>query len=182
MTVDQYDEAARLGVLDDPRVELINGLMVRKKAKSPIHSSTLGVLDEALRPLIPKSWYVRIGRPIRLPTYDEPDLAVLRGKPGDYRSRHPGPEDVAMVVEVSETSLRIDRGDKLRAYARAGIAHYWIINLVDRRIEAYREPGPNGYGASTTHDRSSEAPVVIDGVELGRIAVGEVVADDDAEV
>jgi len=183
VTVEEYEEMARLGVLDDPQVELINGFMVRKMTKGPDHNSTLEIIEQLIRDMLPKGWYVRDEKPIRLPTYDEPepDLAIARGKPSDYRRRHPGPDDVAMVVEVSASSLRLDRGDKLRAYGRAGIAQYWIVNLVDRRIEAYRDPGPDGYGASTTYDRSSEAPVLIDGVELGRIAVGGVLADDDAE-
>lgn len=183
VTVEEYEEMARLGVLDDPQVELINGFMVRKMTKGPDHNSTLEIIEQLIRDMLPKGWYVRDEKPIRLPTYDEPepDLAIARGKPSDYRRRHPGPDDVAMVVEVSASSLRLDRGDKLRAYGRGGIAHYWIVNLVDRRIEAYRDPGPDGYGASTTYDRSSVAPVLIDGVELGRIAVGDVLADDDAE-
>lgn len=180
MTVDQYEEMARLGVLDDPRVELINGFMVRKMTKRPAHSSKVGMVGEILGDLLPNGWHVRIEQPIRLPTYDEPepDLAVTRGKHGDYEDRHPGPDDVALIVEVSDSSLRLDRGDKLRAYARARIAHYWIVNLVDRRIEAYSVPGPDGYGASTIHDRSSDVPLVIDGVEVGRIAVGAVLPDD----
>ena len=136
MTVDQYEEMARLGVLDDPRVELVNGFMVRKMTKRPAHSSKVGLIGEILGDLIPKGWHVRHEQPIRLPTYDEPepDLAVTRGEQIDYEDRHPGPDDVALIVEVSDSSLRLDRGDKLRAYARAGIVHYWIVNLVDRRI------------------------------------------------
>ena len=79
-----------------------------------------------------------------------------------------------MVVEVSESSLRLDRGDKLRAYARGGIAHYWIVNLIDHRIEAYRDPGPEGYGVSAAHDRSARLPVTVDQAGLGSIAVAEI--------
>jgi Uma2 family endonuclease len=181
MTVDQYDELARLGVLDDPRVELVNGFMVRKMTKRPAHSSTLGVLQEILRNLIPKGWHIRVEQPIRIPPYDEPepDLAIVRGVHSDYRHRHPGPDDVAMVVEVSDSSLRLDRGDKLRAYARAGIASYWIVNLVDRRIEAYRAPGQGGYGESTTYDRASRIPVSIGTEEVGAIDVRDVLPDED---
>jgi Uma2 family endonuclease len=180
LTVDQYDEMARLGILDDPRVELISGLLVRKMTKYPSHSSTTGTLLELLGKLVRDGWHLRIQEPIRIPPYDEPepDLAIVRGRSADYHRRHPGPEDVAMVIEVSNSSLRLDRGDKLRAYARAGIPHYWIVNLVDHRIEAYRDPGPKGYAASTTFDPSSEAPVIIDGVERGRIAVKDVFPDD----
>ena len=183
MTVDQYEEMARLGVLDDPRVELVNGFMVRKMTQGLNHTSTLDVIEKLIRDLLPENWYVRAERPVRLPNYDElePDLAVLRGNPGDYRRRQPGPDDVALIVEVSDSSLRLDRGDKLRAYARSGIVHYWIVNLVDRRLEAYSVPTPDGYGSSTIYDRPSDVPLVIAGVEVGRIPVGVVLPDDDGQ-
>lgn len=183
MTIDQYEEMARLGVLDDPRVELINGFLVRKMTKRPLHSSTVGVLAELLRDITPDGWHLRIEQPIRLPNYDEPepDLAVTRGKPGDYRQQHPSAEDVALVIEISESSLRVDRGDKLRAYARGGIAQYWIVNLVDRRIEAHGSPGPDGYGSTMLHDPSSRVAVRVEGAEAGTIAVAEALPERDAE-
>lgn len=183
MTIDQYEEMARLGVLDDPRVELINGFLVKKMTKRPWHSSTVGVLEELLRGMLPAGWHLRTEQPIRLPDYDEPepDLAIARGKPADYRRRHPGAEDVAMVIEVSESSLRVDRSDKLRAYARGGIAEYWIVNLVDRRIEAHRLPGATGYASTTLHDPSSRIAVRVDGEERGAIAVAEVLPKPDME-
>ncbi len=138
MTIHQYEELARLGVLDDPRVELVNGFMVRKMTQGLNHTSTLDVIEKLIRDLLPENWYLRAERPVRLPNYDEPepDLAILRGNPGDYRLRQPGPVDVGLIVEVSDSSLRLDRGDKLRAYARSGIVHYWIVNLVDRLATA----------------------------------------------
>jgi Uma2 family endonuclease len=185
MTVDQYEELAQSGVLDDPRVELVNGLMVRKMTQGLDHTSTLDVIEKLIRDLLPANWYLRAERPVRLPNYDEPepDLAVLRGNPGDYRRRHPGPADVALVVEVADSSLRLDRGDKLRAYARSGIARYWIVNLVDRRIEAYSDPGPDGYGKSSYHDASSRVSLTIGEVDRGAISVSEVLppARDDKE-
>jgi len=179
MTIEQYEEMARLGVLDDPRVELINGFLVKKMTKRPRHSATVGVLEELLRGMMPAGWHLRTEQPIRLPDYDEPepDLAIARGKPGDYRQRHPGSGDVAMVIEVSESSLRVDRGDKLRAYARGGIPEYWIVNLVDRRIEEHRSPGPNGYASTTLHDPSARVAVRVEGVERGAIAVADVVPE-----
>lgn len=183
MTVDMYEVMARLGVLDDLRVELVNGLLVKKTTQGPNHTLTLDLMAYVLRRMLPEGWQMRAARPISLPKCDEPepDLAILRGEPGVYQGRHPGPGDVAMVVEVSDSSLRLDCGDKLRAYARAGIAHYWIVNLVDRRIETYRDPGRGGYAASTHYGNSSEAPVGIDGVEVGRIAVAQVLSSTDAD-
>src|SRR4051794_13349799 len=83
MTVEQYDEAARLDILNDPHVELLNGLLVKKKPNPPILCATVDGLGEPLRRLIPNGWYVRTGQPVRLPIYDEPepDLAIVRGRP-----------------------------------------------------------------------------------------------------
>ena len=84
---------------------------------------------------------------MRIPEWDEPepDLAIVAGVPEDYRARHPGPEDIALLVEVAETTLDRDRGDKLLAYSAGGIAVYWIVNLVDHRVEVYTQPSPSGY-------------------------------------
>jgi hypothetical protein len=83
---------------------------------------------------------------VRIPAYDEPepDVSVVRGIPEDYRQRHPGPGEVGLVVEVSLTTLDLDRGQKLSDYATHGIPVYWIINLVDLQIEVYTGPGAGG--------------------------------------
>ena len=79
---------------------------------------------------------------MRIPEYDEPepDIAIIRGTNDDYKHRTPEPADVALLVEVSETTLRSDRGEKWTAYAKGGIPVYWIVNLVDRQVEVYTEP------------------------------------------
>ncbi len=79
---------------------------------------------------------------MRIPSFDEPepDIAIIRGSDADYRGRLPTAADVALLVEVSESTLRQDRGQKRTAYARAGIPVYWIVNLVDRQVEVYTRP------------------------------------------
>ena len=72
----------------------------------------------------------------------EPDVAICRFDPNDYRHEHPKASDVLLVVEVAETTLAYDRGRKVAAYARSGIPEYWIVNLVDRRIEVFSDPDP----------------------------------------
>lgn len=177
MTVEQYERAAELGILDDPRVELIDGLLVTKMTKRGPHTWTRDTVCEALATVAGQGWYVRVEGPVRLPEHDEPepDVAVLRGARDDYRSRNPGAQDVVLVVEVAESSLRRDRGEKLRAYARGGIPEYWIVNLVDRVVERHSAPDPQKatYTSRQVHGPEDSVPVIIQVAEVGRIRVSE---------
>ncbi|MBI4601156.1 MAG: Uma2 family endonuclease [Planctomycetes bacterium] len=105
----------------------------------------------------------------------EPDLAVVRGPASRYARSHPGPEDVAFLVEVADTTLVRDRGFKGRIYARARVPIYWIVNLVDRQIEVYTGPsGPAeepGFSSRRDYSLGEAVPVVLEGREIGRIAV-----------
>ena len=154
-TVDEYERMAE--VLDDSRVELINGYVVRKMPKKPPHVWAVICIVEAMPSLLPPGWTWRKEDPVRIPAFDEPepDVAVLRGSAEDYRNRIPDASDVVLLVEVAETTLARDRGQKLAAYARSGIAVYWIVNLVDRQVEVYTGPGPDGYTVTRRFHRRS---------------------------
>lgn len=140
----EYERLIDLGVFQpgDP-IELIGGeLLVAEPQGAPHYTSiqkTARVLERAFGP----SWNVRTQGPMGLDeeSEPEPDVAVVPGEPEDYRSSHPSL--AALVVEVSESSLMFDRDHKGSVYARAGILDYWIVNLVDRVLEAYREPAPD---------------------------------------
>ena len=75
----------------------------------------------------------------------EPDVVLLKPAPDDYASHHPTPDDVFLLIEISDSTLDFDRGKKLQIYARAGISEFWIVNLQDSTIEVYREPHFTGY-------------------------------------
>jgi Uma2 family endonuclease len=140
----EYERLIDLGVFQpgDP-IELIGGeLMVAEPQRAPHYTSiqkTARVLERAFGP----SWNVRTQGPMGLDeeSEPEPDVAVVPGRPEDYGSAHPSRAD--LVVEVSESSLVFDRGHKGSVYARAGISDYWIVNLVDRVLEVYRDPAPD---------------------------------------
>ncbi len=104
----------------------------------------------------------------------EPDIVVARGDERTYLARHPGPADIGILIEVAESSLDQDRNEKSRLYARAGVAVYWIINLVDSQIEVGTDPtGPTAAPAYTIRQifRGEDlVPIVIDGVEVARVA------------
>jgi Uma2 family endonuclease len=125
--------------------------------------------------MIPTGWYVREDKPVRIPDWTEPlpDITLVRGDYTTYLVRHPEPADIGMIVEVSDTSLAKDRGEKWDNYARAGIASYWIVNLVDRQIEVYSEPTVSGYTVERTYRPGEDVPVMLEGTEIGRIAVSD---------
>ena len=122
MSVDEYERLADSGCLKDRRVELINGWLVRKMTTKPPHVVAVDATREAISRLLPPTWWIRDEKPVRIPDFDEPepDVSVVRGSRDDYRSRHPGPGDIELLVEVSDTSLAWDRGEKRAAYARGG--------------------------------------------------------------
>ena len=132
---------------DGPQTELLNGFLRQKPVPKPLHSGSVGLVEETVRASLPDGWMTRNQDSVALGESEPlPDLAVIPGKPGDWFTRHPGPADIAVLIEVSDTTLALDRGRKLRIYAAAGVAPYWIVNLVHRRVEVYDEPTP-GDGA-----------------------------------
>ena len=145
LSVGEFLRMIELGVLDDPeRLELLEGWLTTKPMRDPPHDAAIELGFEALRLVLPVGWRVRAqSGSVTADSVPEPDLAVVRGNPRDYLDRHPGPEDIALVVEVADSSLAKDRTLKARLYARAGIPAYWIVNLVEGLIEVHTEPtGP----------------------------------------
>jgi Uma2 family endonuclease len=129
----------------------------------------------------PPGWYIRGAKPVRIPgragrrdSKPEPDRCVVRGTILDYSRRTPGPADVGLVVEIADTSLVEDRRYATDLYGPARIPVYWIVNLVDRQVEVYTNPGPGGYRSTEVFDEGRSVPVVIGGREVGRIAVEDV--------
>jgi Uma2 family endonuclease len=177
LSVAKYHELIRDGILteDDP-VELLEGRLVRKMTKNPPHSLATLLLRETLQKAVPEGWYVNSQEPVTLSDGEpEPDGTVVRGEPRQYKDHHPGPMDLALVIEVADSSLEIDRTDKKRSYARAGISVYWIVNLRDGQLEVYSEPtGPTdepSYRREATYGPEQMAPVVIEGKEVAQLAV-----------
>jgi Uma2 family endonuclease len=130
----------------------------------------------ALERILPAGWYVEQQNPITTGESEpEPDIAVVRGTTDDYPDRHPGALDLALVVEVADSSLPGDRGFKKSLSARAAIRVYWIVNLPQRQVEVYSDPtGPMeslDYRQRQDYGESDAVPLVIEDREVGRIAV-----------
>jgi Uma2 family endonuclease len=137
----EYEKLVDLGAFENDPIELIGGQLIVAEPKGSPHATAVGMASDALRLAIPPGWIVRIQDPVALDdeSAPEPDLAVVRGSRADFHHAHPARP--ALIIEVAESSLRFDRTVKGSIYARAGIADYWIVNLVDRVLEVYREPG-----------------------------------------
>lgn len=140
-TCDEYDRLIEVGLLreDDP-VELVEGRLLVSEPQHDAHARAIELATDALRAAFGAGWRIRVQLPLALgsASVPEPDVAVVRGTPRDGTPGHPTRAD--LVIEVADTSLRLDRGLKARVYARAAIAEYWIVNLVDRSVEVHREP------------------------------------------
>ena len=182
LTVDQYHELIRSGKLtDDDPVELLEGILVFKMPKKTPHATATRMARRAIEPLLPQGWFYDSQEPMTLGDGEpEPDGVVVRGQIEDYAAAHPGPRDVAVVIEVADTSLERDRGIKLRSYARAGIAVYLIINLVERQIELFTEPDSAAQPQPTYRQRQVIRTGVVSlnlpGVEVKHVSVNELLA------
>lgn len=164
LTVEQVHRMLASGILADGEpVELIEGILVRKDRGpegdpmviSSLHAlgvTQLARLDRLVEPL---GYHVRVQQPVTLAqtSEPEPDVSVAAGVAADYATRHTGPADLALVVEVAESSLHFDRTTKAKLYASTGVPAYWIVNLVDRQVEVFCGPLP----AKQVYERASVA-------------------------
>ena len=139
----EYDRLIESGFFPPgDKVELVGGQLMVAEPQGAPHMTAILLADEALRRAFGRGWSVRGQGPVALDdeSEPEPDVAVVPGAPRDYRRDHPARP--VLIVEVSETSLSLGREVKGSLYARAGLADYWIVNLVDRVLEVYRDPAP----------------------------------------
>jgi Uma2 family endonuclease len=180
LSVEQYHAMIRFGILteDDP-VELLEGCLVLKMGINPKHWYATGQLRDWLIGLGLEAYFVHSQEPVVTEDSEpEPDVAVVRGRRLDYFDASPSASAVALVIEVSDTTLSEDRVLKKRIYARAGIPIYWIVNLVDQRIEVYSQPTGSAdkadYAMHEIVGREDEVPVVLDNREFGRLRVKDI--------
>ena len=149
-TVDDLTLMDETGLFGKQRVELINGVIYKMSPTGPSHAHTVDVLTEIFVQQFAGRARVRVQSPISL--NDEswmPILDVTLIKLGDYSGRHPTPEDILLLVEVSSTTLKTDLGAKLEAYANAGIKDYWIADLNTHEWIVHRDLAPGRYRSIT---------------------------------
>jgi Uma2 family endonuclease len=135
---------------EDDRVELLGGEIIQLSAIGPRHLWCVNDLNSLLVPAVGARGTVSIQNPMGLDDFSEPQPDVVLFRPGASRKSVPGPGDVLLAIEVSDSSLDYDRWKKVPRYGAAGIPESWVVNLVDRVVEVYRGPGPRGYESLQT--------------------------------
>jgi Uma2 family endonuclease len=177
-TVEEYHKMIQSGALDEEaRFELLEGWIVYKVTKNPVHDSTVDRVQELLRDRL-KGYRVRVQSAITTADSEpEPDVVAAIGPASRYNTHHPGPADIALVVEVADSSLPRDRAKRL-IYARAGISVYWIVNLPEQVVEVYSDPtGPAAVPAYNKVERylpPESVPLTVGGQTLPPIFVREI--------
>jgi Uma2 family endonuclease len=148
-TVKEYYRAAETGVFKpEERLELIRGDVIQMSPQRGPHASAIDLVTEATRSCFPGA-RIRPQLPLSLDQFNEPepDIVVARGPASRYFKRHPRSEDVLLVIEVSDSSIKVDRTVKAALYAEFGIPEYWILDLNRGRLEVHREPSQSPEGA-----------------------------------
>jgi Uma2 family endonuclease len=150
-TVEDYHRMNELGILDsNERTELIAGQIILMAAKGTPHVTALRLLAIALDAILADlPVFVSTRDPIQLDDFSEPepDLTVVRGTVLDYANHHPRPNQVCLVVEVADSTLKRDCEVKDKVYAQAGIADYWVLDVNNRQLHIFRNPTPTGYSS-----------------------------------
>ncbi len=153
ISVKDYDEMIEHGILTtEDKVELLNGVIIEKMPKGSKHALLNDIFADLLKEKLGKKVYVRSQNPIVLDDYSEPEPDIVLAKPPReiYLEKYPIPEDILLIVKISDSTPGRDRVTKSPAYAKAGIEQYLILNLQNETLEEYREPGEDGYQSKRT--------------------------------
>jgi Uma2 family endonuclease len=180
-TVDEYHRMIAAGILgEDDRVELLKGWIVPLIPQNTPHKIAVPLAQLANTAALPPGWFPNVQQPVGIADSEsepQPDLAVVRGSPRDYEDGTPRFPNVGLLIEISDSSLIEDRDIKGPLYAEACFPIYWIINLQDRIVEVYTDPtGPQDdpeYRQRRDYGIGDAVPLILDGVEMGRIAVSD---------
>lgn len=143
-TREEYYRMWEAGLFSDKRVELLDGEIITMAPQNPPHAGITNRIVRVLFRLMGSTFSIRAQAPIILNDWSEPepDVAICRFDADDYQYEHPKASDVLVVIEVAKASLAYDRRQKTVAYAASGIPDYWIINLIDHRVEVFSNPDP----------------------------------------
>lgn len=154
-SVDEYDRMGEAGILgEDDRVELLDGEIVEMTPIGSRHAATVKRLIALFTDSLGSRVQIGAQDPVQLNDYSEPqpDLVLLRPHADFYAAGHPTPEDILLLVEVADSSLRVDRLVKIPLYARAGVSEVWLIDLEQSRALVHRGPSEQGYGVVSEVD------------------------------
>lgn len=154
INVKTYDLMIKHRILtENDNVELLNGEIIDKMPKGTKHTSATRLITKFFYRTLGEKVVIQVQDPILLDDLSEPepDIVLAKSDKKEYAERHPAPEDILLIVEVSDSTLYFDRNEKGEAYSRAGIQQYLIINVENKTIEDYRQPGADGFQSKQTY-------------------------------
>ncbi len=151
-TVEEFHQLLEHGWFDDCRPILLDGTLFELAKPGPAHNTATGLADYLLKNLLGSTYWVRIQMPLVLGNWTDPvpDIAVVVGTPDDYPDN---PTTAELIIEVADSSLAIDLGEKATLYAAAGIVDYWVVDLNSRRLIVHRDQQPDGVTPSASSYR-----------------------------
>ena len=168
LSADEFQGMIRAGILcEGEHVELLNGELIQMAAISGSHANCVTRINNRITPRVAGRALVSVQSSLRLSNYSEPepDIAVIRDR--DYGDSLPRADDVLLIIEVADTTLRYDRGVKLPLYAAEGIPEVWIADVRRKRLTVYRDPTFDGYRqVITLTRRATIAPLAFPDLEL----------------
>jgi hypothetical protein len=180
MPLEKYLAMIEAGIItEDDRVELLHGVLFEKMTKNDPHIIAQMLLNPLLIRLLPPGWQVNIENPITIgDSAPEPNLAIIRGDARGLMNRAKSPETVAVVIEISDSTLDTDRLTKRSVYAQGKIPIYWFVNLVEHQVEVYSDPFGDGneadYRTGQIYASGTSGPLVLDGQEIARLSIADI--------
>lgn len=161
LTRDDFHRMGEAGILtEDDRVELLNGELIEMTPIGPRHAAAVRRLDRLFNRRLARLAVISVQNPVALGEYSEPqpDITILRTRADEYRTEHPAPRDIFLLVEVMDSSHGFDRGDKLQSYARAGIQEVWLLDLGEI-LEVHRQPAGSRYRSAAQLKRGQRVQI-----------------------
>ncbi|HYE21015.1 MAG TPA: Uma2 family endonuclease [Tepidisphaeraceae bacterium] len=177
-SLDEYHRMLDVGILrEGEAIELVDGALRHKMTKGTRHDAVVDAIAELLRP-IASGWRVRVQSAISAAEQEpEPDIVIARGPVTRYLDHHPRPHEIALIVEVADTSVNYDRGRRKRAYANVGIVEYWVASIPERVIDVYADPtgatADPDYRIVRRYAVGESVPVMIESREVGVLLVDD---------
>ena len=170
LTVEEYHKMGETGIIStDEEVELIEGKVIEKPMKGTSHEAAITRAERALRNRLGTRVLLRLQSAVRLSdrSEPEPDIAVVYPDPMDYEDHHPTPPEIYLIVEIADTTLKRDTEFKAKVYAKAGINDYWVLDITNRQLYAFREPTASGYqNQQILSDDATISPVAFPNVTI----------------
>ncbi len=159
-TLEEYHHLITTGILANRSMELLHGEILEMPPESPIHTQITETTVEYLRSLLKELAYVREAHPITLSNSEpQPDITIAHPPRNNYRQRHPYPEDIFWLIEVANTTLAYDLGEKKQAYAQAEILEYWVVDVENQEIYVFRHPQADNYESEVIFRQGKINPI-----------------------